>query len=185
MHISLAWELPYAAGASLKKNYKCLCVCSAWTAFYLDPHGVTRWGFFSTFLFLEPHSSNLWNFPRLGVESELQLLAYTTATIAGSEPQLQPAHSSQQCQILPPLSEARHWTRILMDTSWVLKRLCHNGNSSVWIFLKDISIVENITVGYQVFKVKILFKFFKYLKPLRGVANIDSDVLSWENMHEK
>ena len=27
-------------------------------------------------------------------------------------------HSSWQCQILNPLSEARAWTRVLMDTNW-------------------------------------------------------------------
>ena len=46
--------------------------------------------------------------PRLGVESELKLLAYTTAT---AMPDLRPIfdlfHSSQQCLILNPLSEAR------------------------------------------------------------------------------
>ena len=45
--------------------------------------------------------------PRLGVELELQLLAYTTAT-ATATPDLSCLcdlhHSSQQCQILNPLS---------------------------------------------------------------------------------
>ena len=36
--------------------------------------------------------------PRLEVQLELQLLAYTT-----DEPHLHPHHSSQQCQILNPL----------------------------------------------------------------------------------
>ena len=58
--------------------------------------------------------------PRLGVKSELQLLAYTAAT-AMSDPScvFDLHHSSQQCQILNPLSEARDGTHILMDTSWV------------------------------------------------------------------
>ena len=58
--------------------------------------------------------------PRLGVESELQLLAYTTAT---AMPNLSHVcdlrHSSQQCQLLNPLSEARDRIHILMHTSWV------------------------------------------------------------------
>ena len=58
--------------------------------------------------------------PRLGIDSELQLLAYTTDT----QPQ-DPScicnlhHSSGQCWILNPLSEARVQTRILMDTSQI------------------------------------------------------------------
>ena len=57
--------------------------------------------------------------PRLGVESELQQPAYSMATAT-----LDPSHlfdlrcSLRQCQILNPLSRARDWTRILMDTSW-------------------------------------------------------------------
>ena len=38
-------------------------------------------------------------------------------------------HSSWQCQILNPLSEARDWTCILMDTNWVLNLMSHSGNS--------------------------------------------------------
>ena len=38
-------------------------------------------------------------------------------------------HSSRQHQILNPLSETRDQTCILMDTSWVLNPLSHNGNS--------------------------------------------------------
>ena len=56
--------------------------------------------------------------PRPGVKSELQLLAYTTATAM-----LDPScvwdlhHSLQQRGILNPLSEARDQTYILMDIS--------------------------------------------------------------------
>ena len=55
--------------------------------------------------------------PRLGVQLEIQLLAYTTAT-----PTPDPScvcdlhHRSQQCQILNPLSKDRDQTCILMDT---------------------------------------------------------------------
>ena len=58
--------------------------------------------------------------PGLGVELELRLLAYATAT---AMPDLSwvcdLCRSSQQCQILNPVSEARHQTHMLMDTSWV------------------------------------------------------------------
>ena len=40
-------------------------------------------------------------------------------------------YSSQRCQILNPLSEARDWTCILMDTSWVCNLLSHSGNSQI------------------------------------------------------
>ena len=56
--------------------------------------------------------------PRLGVKSEKQLPAYATAT-----PDLNCIcdlhHSSQQHQIVNPLSMARGWTHVLMDTSRV------------------------------------------------------------------
>ena len=61
--------------------------------------------------------------PRLGVELELQLAAYTTAT-AMQDPSLvcNRHHSSQQHQILNPLSKARDWTCNLMDPSQI--RFC-------------------------------------------------------------
>ena len=68
--------------------------------------------------------------PRIGVELELQLLAYTTAT---ATPDLSLIwnlhHSSWQHWILNPLDEAKDRTHILMDTSWVLNLLSHSGNS--------------------------------------------------------
>ena len=56
--------------------------------------------------------------PRLGVESELQLLAYTTAAVA-PDPSLvcNLHHSLWQRWILDPLSEARDRPRILSDPS--------------------------------------------------------------------
>ena len=57
---------------------------------------------------------------RLGVQLELQLQVYTTAT-ASQDPSLvcNLHHSSLQHQIFNPLSEARDQTQIFMDTSWV------------------------------------------------------------------
>ena len=53
--------------------------------------------------------------PRLGVESELQLPAYITATATQDLSQVFDLyHSSWECQILDPLSEARDQTHNLM-----------------------------------------------------------------------
>ena len=85
--------------------------------------------FFFCVCFLGLHHMNI---PRLGVQSELQLLTYTTAT-----PTRDPSHirdlpdSSQQCWIPNPLSEARDGTCILMDTSWVSKLMSQNGNFQI------------------------------------------------------
>ena len=58
--------------------------------------------------------------PRLGTESELQLLAKATATAMPYPSRVcRLHHSSQQSQILNPLDEARDPTHILMDLSWV------------------------------------------------------------------
>jgi len=61
--------------------------------------------------------------PRLGVELELQLSAYTTAT-AMQDPSLICGlhYSSLQSQILNPLSEARDQTRNLMVPSQICFR---------------------------------------------------------------
>ena len=58
--------------------------------------------------------------PRLGVESELQLLACAMATAMQDLSLVYELHhSSQQCQIPDPLSEARDRTHVLMDVSWI------------------------------------------------------------------
>ena len=72
-------------------------------------------------LFLGPH---LWHMevPRLGVNltSELQLLAYTTATAMPDLSRISDLHhSSWQCRILNPLRRAGDQTRILTDASLV------------------------------------------------------------------
>ena len=70
----------------------------------------------SLFFFLEPHPQHT-VILRLGVELELEPLAYNTAT---AMPDLRRVcdlhHRSQQHWILNPLSEARNRTFVLMDT---------------------------------------------------------------------
>ena len=55
-----------------------------------------------------------------GVESELQLPAYTTATATQDLSGIFDLHcSSQQTRTLNPLTGTRDRTHVLMDTSWV------------------------------------------------------------------
>ena len=75
--------------------------------------------FFSFFVFLGLHPSHM-ELPRRGIESELEPPAYTTA-IATQDPSCvcKLHHSSGQRYILNPLSDARDWTCVLMDTSQI------------------------------------------------------------------
>ena len=69
--------------------------------------------------------------PSLGVKSELQLPAYTTAIVTQDLSHVcELCHNLGQHWILNPLSEARGRTHILMDISRVNNLLNHNGNSS-------------------------------------------------------
>ena len=71
------------------------------------------------FFFSGPHPWHM-EVPRLGIKSELQLLAYATATAMQDPSHVSDLyHSSQQHQIPNPLSEARVRTHILMDTSQI------------------------------------------------------------------
>ena len=69
---------------------------------------------------------------RLGVQSELQLLAYTTATAMQHLSHIcNLYHSSQQHQIPNPLSKARDQTCILVDASQIRQPLSCDRNSQV------------------------------------------------------
>ena len=73
---------------------------------------------FFFFCFLGPYPQYM-EISRLGVESELQLWAYTTATAMWAR------------HIPNPLSKARDRTCVLMDPSGVHNLLSHNGNSNL------------------------------------------------------
>ena len=80
-----------------------------------------QWFFVCLFVFycLGPP---LWHMevPMLGVKLELKLLAYAThAAMWDPNHVWDLHHSSWQCQILNPLSEARDRTHILVGSSWV------------------------------------------------------------------
>ena len=111
----LAWEPPYAAGVDLKrqnKNKTKWNMAAWWFASVIIL-------FFFSFFFFFFLGQNLWHMevPRLGVKSELQLLAHATAT---AMPDLSNVynlhHSLWQCWILKPMIEARNWTA----SSWIL-----------------------------------------------------------------
>ena len=71
---------------------------------------------------------------RIGVESELQLDTYTTATAMRNLSSIcNLCHSLQQCQILKPLMEARDQICILMALCWVLNSLSRNRNSYAFL----------------------------------------------------
>ena len=73
--------------------------------------------FFFFFCFVGPPLRHM-EVPRLGVQSEPPLLAYTTATATPDPSHVcHLHHSSRQCRILNPLSEARDRTQNLMGPS--------------------------------------------------------------------
>ena len=86
------------------------------------------------FVFLGPHPRHM-EVPRLGVKSELEPPAYTTGTAAQDLSRVcNLHHSSWQCWILNPLSEARDRTCVLMDSSQIPTPLSHNRNSLLIFF---------------------------------------------------
>ena len=121
----LAWELPYAAGAALKRKKSKDKPTTL--SFSIKEQSFSSQVFF---IFWGPR---LWHmeFPRLGVQSELQVQAYATA-VATWDPSciFNLHHGLPQRRILEPLSEARHRTCILMDTSWVCYHRARTGPPS-------------------------------------------------------
>ena len=93
--------------------------------------------------------------PRLGVELELQLPAYATATAMPDLSHICDLHCSfRQHRILNSLSEARDLTHILMDTSWVCNPLSHNEN-----FILSILLISGRTENKPENDLDILYAF--------------------------
>ena len=105
--------------------------------------------FFFSFLFFYFLKLYPWHMevPRLGVESELQMLAYITATAMWNLSQVcNPHWNWGQLWIHNPLSEARDGTGILMDTSWV--RFCW----ATWELPLDLISVHCKTIHHILFQ---------------------------------
>ena len=92
------------------------------------------------FCFLGLHTQHM-EVPRLGAESELRLQAYATGTAKGDLSHIcNLDHSSWQCQILNPLSKARDWTQVLVDTGgdhyrWAMKGIPWQVNHFIFSFI--------------------------------------------------
>ena len=83
--------------------------------------------------------------PRLGVKTELQLPAYTTATATWDLSRICDLHrSSQQHWIFNPMSKARDQTRVIKGTSWVHYGLATMGTSEVFSLEKSGHMHERI-----------------------------------------
>ena len=104
----------------MKSNFKDTDIYP-WPFFLLkNIYWKTPFFFLFLFFFLVSATHAAYGNSRLGVESDLQLPAYTTATATPDPSSIFDLHhSSQQHRILNPLSKARDWTRVLMDTGWV------------------------------------------------------------------
>ena len=130
-------QSPPRIGTKLTTDFPGGCACALARLLFCGRSGELSFLFYFLnlyllifFFFLGPH---LWpmEVSRLGVESQVQLLAYTTAT--ATLDQATSATSTKVCSIvgslLSPLSGARDRTFFLMETSQVLNALSHNGNS--------------------------------------------------------
>ena len=114
--------------------------------------------------FLELHLPHM-EVPRLGVQSELHLPSYTTATATQDLSQVcNLHHSSQQHHILNPLSEARGPTRNLVDPSPVHFHWATIGTPLYFVNSLSLSALYsllpctiNISLPLSFIRLKILF----------------------------
>ena len=95
--------------------------------------------------------------PRLGVELDLQLLAYTTATAPQDMRRVCDLHHrSQQRRILDPLSEARGQTRSLMVPSRIRFHCAMTGTPILILSLIFLEVINQ--VGFVCLFVCLLFR---------------------------
>ena len=116
--IELAWSLPYSS------------------LFWMNNIKLMK-NFFFFFFCLFRATPRHMEVPKLGVELELQPPAYTTATATPDPSYICDLHhSSQQHEILNPLSKARDWTSNLSVPSWICFR-CTMTGTPIWQYLTN------------------------------------------------
>ena len=117
--------------------------------------------FFFFFLGLLPQHIEV---PRLGVQLELQLPAYARAIATWDPSQVCDLHhSSRQCRILNPLSEA-----IKPASSWILVRFvnhCATMGTPLFLFLKKSSQKLILGTSCDFFILSLVSDFFILLFP--------------------
>ena len=138
--------------------------------------------FFFFFCFLGPNPRHMEG-PRLGVKSELQLPASTTATAMPDLSCIHDIHHSsrQQCWILNPLREARDQTHNLKVPSWIHFSCAttgtpvvpysetpfihqqHEGNNSTYIVVVEINVLMYLGQCLACGKLLIHFSYQYYL----------------------
>ena len=117
--------------------------------------------------------------PRLGVNSELQLLAYTTATAVQDPSHVCDLHhSSHQHRILNPLGEARDWTQNLLVPSRI--RFCCARMGTPDSFLKIMWMSVHITQQSSNVTLSLISRIFQQ-KPK---ASVNSLMGQWRNFLE-
>ena len=157
------------------------------------------------YCFLGPHLQHV-EVPRLRVKSELQLLAYTTATATWDPSHTCDLHySSWQRWILTPLSKAKDQTCILMDISqicfcWATRATADFLSFSslslealsivtflscvyfrlhlfIYLFLQFRLFFEFCHFVFEFFLILLFSNFFYYFKTFISFWNISSQVI--------
>ena len=139
-----------------------------WHLYIIPEISLPCFFFFFVFLGLCPWHMEI---PRLGVESEMQLLSYATAT-QGLSHVCDLCQSVQQHQILHLLSKARDRSCILMDASGACNLLNHKRDASLSFVKSAFSLLSWLEdFHYFIFQVTHLL-FLHYLFCLSSAAQL-------------
>ena len=145
--------------------------------------------FFFSFVFLGLHLLHM-EVPRLGVKSEMQLPAYTTATAMPDPSCLCDLyHSSWQCRILNPLSEAKDWTCVLMDTNWLCYRWAMMGTPNFCFLIYNQMKVHTLYLVMLFIKtrfstLKVIIFFPKWNRPFILESGILTAICGVSGYHD-
>ena len=142
-----------------------------------------------------PHLQHM-DIPRLGVNQNYSCLPMLQLPTLDQSHVCNPHHSSRQCGMLNPLSKARDWTCVLMDTSWVHYLLSHNENSfnilDNYIFMSVIIFPDSLKKSVLLFAMHIficpIFKicswvFFSWLIKIISLFEVKNPLFRyWFNV---